>query len=58
MVAKLERYHAYRNAPASGRANAALAPHSRWQETYAGPSMDRPFPPALFVFAPAPRVTD
>ncbi|MFE4888223.1 hypothetical protein [Streptomyces sp. NPDC056701] len=55
LVAKLERYEAYRNAPASGRGNAARAPRSHWQETYAGPSLDRPFPPLLFVFAPAPR---
>lgn len=55
LVAKLERYDAYRNAPPSGRGNAARAPRSHWQETYAGPSMDRPFPPVLFVFAPAPR---
>ncbi|MFD7840789.1 replication-relaxation family protein [Streptomyces sp. NPDC059761] len=32
LVAKLERYDAYRNAPASGRGNAARAPHSHWQE--------------------------
>ncbi|WOT39577.1 replication-relaxation family protein [Streptomyces coeruleorubidus] len=55
LVAKLERYDAYRNAPASGRGNAARAPRSHWQEAYAGPSMNRPFPPVLFVFAPAPR---
>lgn len=55
LVAKLERYDAYRNAPASGRGNAARAPRSHWQETYAGPSLERAFPPVLFVFAPAPR---
>lgn len=55
LVAKLERYDAYRNAPASGRGNAARAPRSHWQETYAGPSLERPFPSVLFVFAPAPR---
>jgi hypothetical protein len=55
LVAKLERYDAYRNAPPSGRGNAARAPRSHWQETYAGPSLERPFPPVLFVFAPAPR---
>ncbi|MER6317044.1 replication-relaxation family protein [Streptomyces sp. NPDC001581] len=55
LVAKLERYDAYRNAPASGRGNAARAPRSHWQETYAGPSLERPFPAVLFVFAPAPR---
>ncbi|MEV5142247.1 replication-relaxation family protein [Streptomyces syringium] len=54
-VAKLERYDAYRNAPPSGRGNAARAPRSHWQETYAGPALERPFPPLLFVFAPAPR---
>ncbi|WP_406003451.1 replication-relaxation family protein [Streptomyces sp. NBC_00829] len=55
LVAKLERYDAYRNAPAAGRGNAARAPRSHWQETYAGPSLERPFPAVLFVFAPAPR---
>ncbi|MEU9289179.1 replication-relaxation family protein [Streptomyces sp. NPDC048275] len=55
LVAKLERYDAYRKAPASGRGNAARAPRSHWQETYAGSSMNRPFPPVLFVFALAPR---
>ncbi|MGW6832307.1 replication-relaxation family protein [Streptomyces sp. NPDC054949] len=55
LIAKPERYDAYRNAPASGRGNAARAPRSHWQETYAVPSLERPFPPALFVFAPAPR---
>ncbi|MEU4655045.1 replication-relaxation family protein [Streptomyces sp. NPDC023723] len=55
LLAKLERYDAYRVAPASGRGNAARAPRSHWQETYAGPSLERPFPPLLFVFAPAPR---
>ncbi|MFI6341136.1 replication-relaxation family protein [Streptomyces sp. NPDC050535] len=55
LVAKLERYDAYRNAPPSGRGNAARAPRSHWQETYTRSSMDRPFPPVLFVFAPAPR---
>ncbi|MFD9339769.1 replication-relaxation family protein [Streptomyces sp. NPDC060028] len=43
LVAKLERYDAYRNAPASGRGNAARAPRSPWQETYAGPSLERSF---------------
>ncbi|MFD8440557.1 replication-relaxation family protein [Streptomyces microflavus] len=55
LIAKLERYDAYRNAPATGRGNAARPPRSHWQETYAGPHLDRPFPPVLFVFAPAPR---
>ncbi|MCX5207627.1 replication-relaxation family protein [Streptomyces sp. NBC_00237] len=55
LVGKLERYDAYRNAPPSGRGNAARAPRNHWQETYAGPSLDRPFPAVLFVFAPAPR---
>jgi hypothetical protein len=55
LVAKLERYDAYRNAPATGRGNAARAPRSHWQETYAGASLERSFPPVLFVFAPAPR---
>ncbi|GAA3759123.1 replication-relaxation family protein [Streptomyces tremellae] len=55
LLAKLERYDAYRGAPASGRGNAARAPRSHWQETYAGPSLERPFPPLLFVFAPASR---
>ncbi len=55
LLAKLERYDAYRGAPASGRGSAARAPRSHWQETYAGPSLERPFPPLLFVFALAPR---
>ncbi|MEU5902335.1 replication-relaxation family protein [Streptomyces venezuelae] len=55
LLAKLERYDAYRNAPPAGRGNAARPPRSHWQETYAGPSLERPFPPLLFVFAPAPR---
>lgn len=55
LLAKLERYDAYRNAPASGRGNAARPPRSHWQETYAGPDLERPFPLLLFVFAPAPR---
>ncbi|WP_254882444.1 replication-relaxation family protein [Streptomyces sp. NA03103] len=55
LLAKLERYDAYRNAPASGCGNAAHAPRSHWQGAYAGPSLERPFPPVLFVFAPAPR---
>ncbi|MEU6943315.1 hypothetical protein ABZ943_43135, partial [Streptomyces rubiginosohelvolus] len=55
LLAKLERYDAYRHAPASGRGNAARTPRSHWQETYAGPSLERPFPPLLFVFAPTQR---
>ncbi|GGU67764.1 replication-relaxation family protein [Streptomyces daghestanicus] len=55
LLAKLERYDAYRNAPPSGRGNAARAPRNHWQETYAGPHLDRRFPLVLFVFAPAPR---
>lgn len=55
LLAKLERYDPYRNAPPSGHGNAARAPRSHRQETYAGPSLDRPFPPVLLVFAPAPR---
>ncbi|MFI5681918.1 hypothetical protein [Streptomyces cellulosae] len=58
LVAKLERYDAYRNAPPSGRGNAARASRSHWQETYAGPSLDWPFPPLLFVVDPAPRRAD
>ncbi|MGK5449666.1 replication-relaxation family protein [Streptomyces radiopugnans] len=55
LTAKLDRYNAYRTAPPTGRGNAARAPRSHWQEVYAGPSLDRPFPPLLVVFAPAPR---
>ncbi|MGA4867315.1 hypothetical protein ACPB9J_32295 [Streptomyces lavendulocolor] len=55
LIGKLERYEAYRSAPAIGRGNAARAPRSHWQETYAGPHVDRRFPLVLFVFAPAPR---
>lgn len=49
LVAKLERYDAYRNAPASGRGNAAPPPRSHWQETYAGPFMNRPASPMVSV---------
>ncbi|WP_260867710.1 replication-relaxation family protein [Streptomyces sp. SAJ15] len=52
LLAKLERYDAYRNAPASGRGNAARPPRSHWQQTYAGPSLERPFP--LLLFSPPP----
>jgi hypothetical protein len=45
LVAKLERYDAYRNALASGRVNAARAPRSHCQETYAGPSFTMHTPP-------------
>ncbi|MDT0614405.1 replication-relaxation family protein [Streptomyces lancefieldiae] len=55
LLAKLERYDAYRNAPASGRGNAARPPRNHWQETYAGPSLERTFPLLLFVFAPSKR---
>lgn len=53
LIAKLERYDAYRGAPSAGRGNAARPPRSHWQENYAGPSLERSFPPVLFVFAPA-----
>ncbi|WP_461087944.1 replication-relaxation family protein [Streptomyces deserti] len=39
LVAKLERYDAYRSAPPSGRGNAARAPRSHWEETYSGPPL-------------------
>ncbi|MFE2513339.1 replication-relaxation family protein [Streptomyces naganishii] len=56
LIAKLERYEAYRTAPATGRGNAARTPRPHWQETYSGSSLEeRGFPPLLFVFAPAPR---
>ncbi|MFB7032652.1 MULTISPECIES: replication-relaxation family protein [unclassified Streptomyces] len=55
LIDELERYDVYRSAPASGRGNAARAPRSHWQEVYVGPSLERPFPPVLFVFVPAPR---
>ncbi|MEV5989351.1 replication-relaxation family protein [Streptomyces sp. NPDC052051] len=55
LLAKLERYDAYRSALPSGRGNAARTPCSHWQETYSGPHLERAFPPVLFVFAPAPR---
>ncbi|MFI1018226.1 replication-relaxation family protein [Streptomyces sp. NPDC020965] len=55
LIEKLERYDAYRTAPAAGRGNAARPPRSHWQETYAGPDLERPFPTLLFVFAPAPN---
>lgn len=55
LLAKVDRYAAYRTAPPTGRGNAARAPRNHWQEHYAGHDMDRPFPPLLVVFAPAPR---
>lgn len=55
LVAKLERYDAYRSAPPRGIGNAARPPRSHWQETYSGPSAERSFPAVLFVFAPAKR---
>ncbi|MEV7659607.1 replication-relaxation family protein [Streptomyces anulatus] len=55
LVAKLERYDAYRGAPPAGRGNTARPTRSHWQETYAGPLLERSFPPVLFVFAPARR---
>jgi hypothetical protein len=55
LLAKVDRYAAYRTAPPSGRGNAARAPRNHWQEHYAGHDLDRPFPPLLVVFAPAPR---
>ncbi|SEG85294.1 Replication-relaxation [Actinacidiphila yanglinensis] len=55
LLAKLDRYAAYRSAPPSGRGNAARAPRSHWQEHYAGHALERTFPPLLVVFAPAPR---
>jgi hypothetical protein len=55
LLAKLDRYAAYRTPPPSGRGNAARAPRNHWQEHYAGHDLDRPFPPLLVVFAPAPR---
>lgn len=55
LLAKLERYDAYRAAPPTGRGNAARSPRRHWRETYGGYCGDRPFPPLLFVFAPAPR---
>ncbi|WP_234352040.1 MULTISPECIES: replication-relaxation family protein [unclassified Streptomyces] len=54
LIGKPERYDAYRETPAAGRGNAARAPHSHRQETYPGPSLERAFPPVLFVFAPTP----
>ncbi|MFJ4873381.1 replication-relaxation family protein [Streptomyces sp. NPDC088757] len=44
LINKLECYDAYHNAPAARRGNAARAPRSHWQETYAGLSLERPFP--------------
>lgn len=55
VLAKLDRYAAYRTAVPSGRGNAARAPRSHWQEHYAGPYLEQPFPRLLVVFAPAPR---
>jgi hypothetical protein len=55
LLAKLDRYAAYRTAPPTGRGNAARAPRNHWEEHYAGPSLERSFPPLLVVFAAAPR---
>ncbi|MFF7199273.1 replication-relaxation family protein [Streptomyces sp. NPDC008079] len=55
VLAKLDRYAAYRTAPPSGRGNAARAPRSHWQEHYAGPYLEQDFPRLLVVFAPASR---
>lgn len=55
LIAKLERYDAYRTAPPTGRGAAARTPRRPWQERYGGFYGDRPFPPVLVVFAPAPR---
>jgi hypothetical protein len=55
LLAKLDTYAAYRTAPPSGRGNAARAPRSHWQDHYAGPYLEQPFPPLLVVFTPAPR---
>lgn len=55
LLAKLDTYAAYRTAPPSGRGNAARTPRSHWQEHYAGPYLEQPFPRLLVVFAPAPR---
>ncbi|MEU9616476.1 replication-relaxation family protein [Streptomyces sp. NPDC048209] len=54
LIAKLERYEAYRSAPASGRGNAARTPRSHWQETYAGPHLDRRFPVVFVRLRPRP----
>ncbi|MER6715515.1 hypothetical protein [Streptomyces sp. NPDC000877] len=42
LVAELERYDAYRNAPPAGCGSAARGPRSRWQGSCAGPSLGRP----------------
>ncbi|MEV4506028.1 replication-relaxation family protein [Streptomyces klenkii] len=59
LIAKLERYDAYRTAPPTGRGNAGRAPRQHWEEHYDGHHNDyfegRHFPPLLIVFAPAPR---
>ncbi|MFI9587081.1 hypothetical protein ACIHCQ_35890 [Streptomyces sp. NPDC052236] len=55
LIAKLETYDAYRAAPPTGRGNAARPARRHWQEHFGGHFGDKPFPPPLFVFAPAPR---
>ena len=55
LLAKVDRYAAYRAAPPSGRDNAARAPRNHWQEHYGGHDLDLAFLPLLVVFAPAPR---
>jgi hypothetical protein len=53
LLAKLDRYAAYRSAPSSGRTARASRPH--WELHYAADEYQPPFPPLLVVFAPAPR---
>ncbi|SEG85506.1 hypothetical protein SAMN05216223_11680 [Actinacidiphila yanglinensis] len=56
LLAKVDRYAAYRTAPPPGRGNAARAARNHWQEHYAGHALEQAFPPLLVVFAPAARL--
>jgi hypothetical protein len=55
LLAKVDRYAAYRAAPPTGRGNAARALRSHLQKHYAGHDLDRAFPPRVVVFAPVAR---
>ena len=59
LLAKLDRYDAYRTAPPTGRGSAARASRNHGQDHYRVPDdVYNRFPPVLLVFAPAPRRAD
>lgn len=55
LVAKLERYDAHPQRTGERARQRRPRPAQPLQEIYAGTSLERPFPPLLFVFAPARR---